>query len=153
MSNWRITIVLAISAAGAFAADNACALHVGPASDGIEQNESGRAMPLDRAFVRDAPSGTIVLSSGSPLKGTIPEWQFGADAYTVRPPRYVAVRNSNGADEYFPRKYRDGRCVEDEGNSLLAERAPGVVYADWKANLWKRHWHCCVGKPRPRPVS
>lgn len=81
-------------------------------------------MPLDGAFVLDAPSGSIVASSGSPRNQAMPGWRFGPDSYTIRRESDVAL-NNNGPDDYFLPKYRNGRCVEDEGNTLLAEPAVG----------------------------
>jgi hypothetical protein len=127
MNNWRITIALAISAAGAFAMDSASAVYVGPASDAktMDQSVSNGLMPLDAVFVLDALSGSIVVSLGSPRNHVMSDWRSGPDAHAIRHPSNVALNNNNGPDDYFPPKYRDGRCVEDEGNTLLAEPAVG----------------------------
>jgi hypothetical protein len=33
----------------------------------------------------------------------------------------VARNNNKGPDDYFAPRFRDGKCVEDEGNTLMAE--------------------------------
>jgi hypothetical protein len=37
----------------------------------------------------------------------------------------VARNNNKGPDEYLAPRYRNGKCVEDEGNTLMAESAFG----------------------------
>jgi hypothetical protein len=37
----------------------------------------------------------------------------------------VAQNNNKGPDDYFAPRFRDGKCVEDEGNTLVAETTMG----------------------------
>jgi hypothetical protein len=42
-------------------------------------------------------------------------------AHAVRGPDGVARNDNRGPDDYFAPRYRNGKCVEDEGNTLMAE--------------------------------
>jgi hypothetical protein len=37
----------------------------------------------------------------------------------------VARNNNKGPDDYFAPRFRDGKCVEDEGNTLMGEPTLG----------------------------
>jgi hypothetical protein len=128
MNNGRIAIALAIGITGASAMNGASALYVESASDGEtrRQHRSTNLMPREAVFVPDALSGSSIAGWDSSRNRVMRDRRSGADAYAVRHAGNIAANNNNGPDDYFPPKYRDGRCVEDEGNTLLAEPAVGA---------------------------
>ena len=61
-----------------------------------------------------APPDTLVL--GALVTGGR---RSAPGAYTMR--RLDAWKNNKGPDDYLAPRYRNGKCVEDEGNTLMAE--------------------------------
>jgi hypothetical protein len=53
----------------------------------------------------------------------------------------VARNDNKGPDEYYAPRYRNGQCVEDEGNTLVAEPALGGAARRME------------GKPRERAMA
>jgi hypothetical protein len=122
VSDWTITRTLAIGFASALAIAMACPLYARLPSDGrsMEQSGSNDLMALDGVLALGAPSGSAIVSLVSSRNYVSRSQRSDPDAYTIRRPDDMAL-NNNGPDNYLAPKYRDGKCVADEGNTLVAE--------------------------------
>jgi hypothetical protein len=120
VSNWTIAGAVAISFAGALAIDNAYPSYARLPSDGkaMEHRGANDLMALDRVFALGALSGSAIVSQVSSRNYVRLGWRADADAYTFLDDLAV---NNNGPDNYFAPTYRDGKCVQDEGNTLVVE--------------------------------
>ena len=124
MRSWTVKRALAIGIAGALAMDAATPLHAKLLSDGkaTEHTESNHPTPAERfpglgALSRNT-TGSPALSSPNQVTGVR---RSAPDAHASRSPDGVARNDNRGPDDYFAPKYRNGKCVEDEGNTLMAE--------------------------------
>jgi len=122
VTSWTIKRALAIGIAGALAMD--APLHAKLLSDGkaAEHMGSNHLTPADRFPGLGALSGN---TTGSPALAS-PNLATGMSrsapgAHAIRGPDGVARNDNRGPDDYFAPRYRNGKCVEDEGNTLMAE--------------------------------
>jgi hypothetical protein len=120
VSNWMMAGAVAISFASALCIETAHPSHARLLSDGkaIEQREANDLMALDRVLALGARPGNAIVSQVSSRNYVRLARTFDADAYTILDDMAV---NNNGPDNYLAPKYRDGKCVQDEGNTLLVE--------------------------------
>jgi hypothetical protein len=126
--SWTIKHALAIGIAGALAMDAATALHAKLLSDGkaTEHMGSNHLTPADRFPGLGALSGN---TTGSPAVAS-PNLVTGVSrsargAHAGRGPDGVTRNDNRGPDDYFAPRYRNGKCVGDEGNTLMAELTLG----------------------------
>jgi hypothetical protein len=129
VSNWRIERAVAVGIASVVAIDAAPALYVEILSNRrpMEQIASNDLTPTDTFLALGALSGlntvTPAFSSRSKAAGGR---EAALGAYTMhRLLDGLAPNNNRGPDEYFSPRYRNGKCVGDEGNTLMAEPAFG----------------------------
>jgi hypothetical protein len=122
--SWTINRALAIGIAGALAMDAATPLHAKLLSDGkaTEHMGSNHLTPAERFPGLGALSGN---ATGSPALAS-PDAVTGVSrstpgAHAIRGTDDVARNDNRGPDDYFAPRYRNGKCVEDEGNTLMAE--------------------------------
>jgi hypothetical protein len=112
----RITRALAIGIAGALAMGATTPLYAQ-----LRSNEKAvEQMGLNDRTTPDALSVLGAFQVGGVRHS-------GPGAYTMRRPDLdgVARNNNKGPDDYFAPRFRDGKCVEDEGNTLAAEQTFG----------------------------
>ena len=124
MRSRTIKRALAIGIAGVLAMDAATPLHADLLSDGkaTEHMGSNHLTPAERFPGLGALSGN---TAGSPALAS-PNLVAGVSrsapgAHAIRGPDGVARNDNRGPDDYFAPRYRNGKCVEDEGNTLMAE--------------------------------
>jgi hypothetical protein len=120
VSKWMIAGAVAISFASALVIDTASPSYARLLSDGkaMEQREANDLMALDRVLALGARPGNAIVSRVSSRNYVRLGRRSDADAYSILDDMAV---NNNGPDNYFAPKYRDGKCVQDEGNTLLVE--------------------------------
>lgn len=124
MRSWTIKRALAIGIAGALAMDAATLLHAKLLSDGkaTEHMGSNHPTPADRFPGLGALSGNTTespaLASPNQVTGVN---RSAAGARVIRGPDGAARNDNRGPDDFFAPRYRNGKCVEDEGNTLMAE--------------------------------
>ncbi len=128
MRSWTIKRAVAIGVAGALTMDAATPLYAKLLSNGkaMERMAPNRLTPPDTFLGLGALSGnttvTPALSSRNHATGVR---RSAPGAYTIRGLDGLARNNNKGPDDYFAPRYRNGKCVEDEGNTLMAELAFG----------------------------
>jgi hypothetical protein len=119
--NFSIKSLVAIGIAGAAAMHTATALYaqILSSTEVMEQVGSSDLTAMDTFLVLGVLSGKTTATPASSNK--VAGGHLSADgAYTMLDG--VALNNNNkGPDDYFAPRYRDGKCVEDEGNTLVAE--------------------------------
>jgi hypothetical protein len=104
---------------------------------------------LERIAANDAtpPGGFLTLSALSRNSTVTPASHFrnyetGAstlDAYILsRRARGLARNDNKGPDDYYAPRYRKGKCVDDEGNTLWAAPAWGGVARRMEGKSLKR---------------
>jgi hypothetical protein len=122
VSNWRIERAVAVGIASVVAIDAAPALYVEILSNRrpVEQIASNDLTPTDTFLALGALSGLTTVTPAFSSRSKV----AGGGAYTGHR-RLNGLAPNNGPDEYFSPRYRNGKCVEDEGNTLMAERAFG----------------------------
>jgi hypothetical protein len=103
--SWTIKRALAIGIAGAFAMN--APLHAELLSDGALSAKT---------------TGSPALASPDPVTAVS---RSAPGAHAIRGPDGVARNDNRGPDDYFAPRYRNGKCVEDEGNTLMAELTLG----------------------------
>jgi hypothetical protein len=119
----RIKRVLALGIAGALAMDAASPLYaqLRPTGESMEHMGSNHPTRPDTFLGFGARPGnttvTPVTSTFSSPNQAARGRRSGA-AYTMRG-LDVALNQNKGPDDYFAPRYRDGKCVEDEGNTLV----------------------------------
>jgi hypothetical protein len=123
--SWTIKRALAIGIAGAFAMG--APLHAELLSDGkaVEHLGSNHLTPADRFPGLGALSentGSPALASPDPVTGVS---RSTPGAHAIRGMDDAARNDNRGPDDYFAPRYRNGKCVEDEGNTLMAELTLG----------------------------
>jgi hypothetical protein len=127
VSSWRIECAVVVCISGAIATNATTALGVQILSNKqpMEQIAPNDLTPPDTLLALNAFSGYIAMTSALSPRNTVTGGRQSAlGAYTTHRHLDGVVRNNNrGPDEYFAPRYRDGKCVEDEGNTLLAEPA------------------------------
>ena len=126
MRSGRITRALAIGIAGALAMGAAAPLYAQLRSNekAVEQSGSNRLMPAGTFLELDALSGNTTVSPALSSRDQVAGVRHsGPGAYAMRRLDWdgVARNNNKGPDNYFAPRFRDGKCVEDEGNTLAAE--------------------------------
>jgi hypothetical protein len=112
--SWTIKRALAIGIGGALAMDAATPLYA-------QLQSNGKAMEQIRLNDRTTPDTVSVLGALRVTGGR----RSDPGAYTIRGLGGVAQNNNKGPDDYFAPRFRDGKCVEDEGNTLVAETTLG----------------------------
>ena len=117
---------LAIGIAGALAMAAATPLCAQPRSNekAVKQSGSNRLMPAGTFLELGALSGNATVSPALSSRDQVAGVRHsGPGAYTMQrlDPDRVVRNNNKGPDDYFAPKFRDGKCVEDEGNTLAAE--------------------------------
>jgi hypothetical protein len=129
VSSWRIKSAVAVCISATIATNATAALGVQSLSNRkpMEQIAPNDLMPPDTLLALGTLSGYIAMTSAlSPRNKVTGGRQSALGAYATHRRLDGVVRNNNrGPDEYFAPRYRDGKCVEDEGNTLLAEPAFG----------------------------
>jgi hypothetical protein len=120
VSNWMMAGAVAISFASALGINTAYPSHARLLSDrtAMEQREANDLMALDRVLALGARPGNVTVSQISSRNHARLSTRSDVDAHTILDDMAV---NNNGPDNYFAPKYRDGKCVQDEGNTLLVE--------------------------------
>lgn len=103
---------LAVGMAGALAIGAATPLYAQ-----LRSNE--KAVEQIGSNDRTTPAALLVFGSFQATGGR----RSAPGAYTMRRPDLdgVARNNNKGPDDYFAPRFRDGKCVEDEGNTLMGE--------------------------------
>jgi len=120
----RIKRALALGIAGALAMDAATPLYaqLRPTGEPMEHIGSNHPTPPDTFLGFGARPGnttmTPVTSTLSSPNQVARGRRFGTGAYTMQR-LDVALNHNKGPDDYFAPRYRDGKCVEDEGNTLV----------------------------------
>jgi hypothetical protein len=105
---WTVKRAIAIAVAGALAMDAATPLYAQLRSSEKAVGHVGsndRSTP-DRFLMLGAPSGSGTVTPASASRDKVAEDR---------------QNHNKGPDVYFAPTYRDGKCVEDEGNTLVAE--------------------------------
>jgi len=129
VSNWRIERTLAAGIASVVVIDAASALYVEILSNRrpIEQTASNDLSSTDTLLALGALSGLTTVTPASSSRSKVAGGrQAVLGAYTMHQRLDGLAPNNNRApDEYFSPRYRNGKCVEDEGNTLMAEPAFG----------------------------
>ena len=129
MSSWRIKRAVAIGFAGVVAMGAATALHAEFLSNGkaMEQTASNEVTPPGAFLVLGALFGSTAMTPASSSRNNVAEGHQSVLRASIISERGsgVARNNNKGPDEYYAPRYRNGQCVEDEGNSLMAEPALG----------------------------
>ena len=130
MRSGRITRALAIGIAGALAMGAAAPLYAQLRSNekAVEQSGSNRLMPAGTFLELDALSRNTTVSPALSSRDQVAGVRHsGPGAYAMRrlDRDGVARNNNKGPDNYFAPRFRDGKCVEDEGNTLVAETTFG----------------------------
>jgi hypothetical protein len=122
----RITRALAVGIAGALTMGAVTPLYAQLRSNekAVEQSGSNRLMSADTFLELGALSGYTTVSPALSSRDQVAGVRHsGPGAYTMRrlDREGGARNNNNGPDDYFAPRFRDGKCVEDEGNTLAAE--------------------------------
>jgi hypothetical protein len=109
---------VAIGIAGVAAVDAAAPLYaqILPSSERVGSSDP---TATDTFPVRGAPSGKATATPASSNKAA--GGRRSADGAYAALDGVAPNNNNNGPDDYFAPTYRDGKCVEDEGNTLAAE--------------------------------
>ena len=127
MNNCRIKLAFAVGIAGALAIGATTPVYAQLPSDrkAVEQNgSSGRLLPEAFLVLGGVSENTSVSPVFSSRNQATEGLRAGLGAYTTGRLDERGL-NNKGPDEYFAPTYRDGKCVEDEGDTLLAEPTPG----------------------------
>jgi hypothetical protein len=129
VNGWRIKRTVAIGIAGAVAMSAATPLYAEILSNtkAMEQTALNDATPPGAFLVLGALSGNSTVTPASSSRNNGAGGHHSAlDAYVISGRGSGLARNdSKGPDDYYAPKYRNGKCVEDEGNTLVAEPAWG----------------------------
>jgi hypothetical protein len=122
VSSRRIKRALAIGVAGALAMNTATPLY----AQLLDGEAMGRSRPSDPTppdtfLVSGALSGNLPVSRVFSSRNEVADGRrSAADAYAMPRLDDAARNNNKGPDDYFAPRYRNGKCVEDEGNTLMA---------------------------------
>jgi hypothetical protein len=124
MRSGRITRALAIGIAGALAMGAATPLYAQLRSNdkAVEQSGSNRLMPADTFLELGALSGNTTVSPPLSSRDQVAGVRHsGPGTYTMRRLDLdgLARNNNKGPDDYFAPTFRNGKCVVDEGNTLV----------------------------------
>jgi hypothetical protein len=137
----RITRALAIGVAGALAMDAAIPLHAQARSDAkpVEHIGSNDRTTPDGFPGLAALSGNATVTPALSSRNQVTGGRRSArGAYVIRGLDGVAWNNNKGPDDYFAPRFRDGKCVEDEGNTLVAESTFGGGVRRMQGKLLER---------------
>ena len=110
MGSWSIRRAVAIGIAGVAATDAATPLYAQLLSNGNVMEQIGsKDLTLPDAF---PVPGALQVTGGRP-SARRPYTMLGLDD--------VARSDNKGPDDYLAPRYRNGKCVDDEGNTLMVE--------------------------------